>query len=114
MAYNIIKKRIRTGSPEKEDKEMTALREEELNMVAGGNIFETACDGDFLYDLGYLDHQYCNADMIFNWAESSDSIDKAWKAAGITSVTHPFASNKYFKDGKEITESVAWQIVDPS
>ena len=33
----MIMKRNRTGSPEEEDKEMLTLREEELNMINGGN-----------------------------------------------------------------------------
>ena len=36
MVYNIINNRNRTGSPEKEEKKMLALREEKLNMVNGG------------------------------------------------------------------------------
>ena len=39
MVYNIINKRNRTGSPEKEDKEMLTIREEELNNVNGGTVY---------------------------------------------------------------------------
>ncbi len=35
MSYNIINKRNRTGSPEKEDKDMSAIKEEELTKVNG-------------------------------------------------------------------------------
>ena len=93
---------------------MTIIREEELNMVAGGNIFETGADGDFLYKEGLMDCELSQADLIFHWVKSSGKVDEAWAKAGITSVTKPFASNQYFKDGTEITQGLAWLMVDPS
>ena len=92
---------------------MTSIREEELNMVAGGNIFETDADSKFLHKQGYLDKDFTLGDLIYHWGDDSEQVDKAWAAAGITSVTKPVASNQYFKDGTEISESVAWLIVGP-
>ena len=40
MVYNIINKRNRTINPEKEEKKMLAMREEELNKVTGGIFWE--------------------------------------------------------------------------
>ena len=90
---------------------MTKLMENKLNMVAGGNMFQTSDDSAELYDARLLDDVYCVARLMCHWVEYSGKVDAAFAKAGITSVTKPFASNQYFKDGKEISEDLAWYIV---
>ena len=107
MVYNIINKRNRTGSPEKEDKEMLEIREEEMNMVTGGNLLETAEDSHCLYTKRCMNEEYNVVDLMFDWNELSKRVDEGWLNAGIISVTSPFKDNKYLRNGKEITRKEA-------
>ncbi len=50
---------------------MTKLMNEELNMLAGGNVFETSTDSYLLYNAGYMSDMFTEADLIFNWVEYS-------------------------------------------
>ena len=90
---------------------MLALQEEELNKVAGGNMFETQDDSLALSSTGYLDRDYSVGELLFHWVEYSARIDAAWAKAGITSVTKPFGSNQYFIKGEEITRDDAWRKI---
>ena len=90
---------------------MTKITEKELNMVNGGFIDETAYDSWALYDHKYMEHSFSIAQMAFNWIKDSAKVDEGWAKAGITSVTRPFSANKYFKDGKEISEDMAWYMI---
>ena len=62
MVYNIIIKRNRTVSPEKEDKEMLEIREEELNIVSGGGIIKEmlGTSGGYAYAPGDKVTDYWN------------------------------------------------------
>ena len=82
---------------------MKALKNEVLNMVAGGTIGETCGDSVCLAEKGCMKEAFNQFDLIINWAEDSHQVDEGWHRAGITSVTHPFTPNHYFKNGKEIT-----------
>ena len=90
---------------------MTKITEKELNMVAGGTFGETAFDSEALHFKGYMDEEFSSWDMMFHWLTYSAKVDEGWAKAGITSVTRPFSANKYFKDGKEISEDMAWYMI---
>ena len=90
---------------------MTEIKEEKLNKVAGGSIMETTVDAKYLRDIKLLNRKICQGDLIFNWVNCSAQVDAGWAKGGITCVTKPFASNQYFKDGKEITRDLAWLMV---
>ena len=86
---------------------MTKLMNEELNMVAGGNIFETSTDSYLLYNAGYMSDMYTEADLIFNWVKYSADVDAGWSKAGVTCVSKVAYGNEYYYDGKKISRGEA-------
>ena len=46
---------------------MTKIMENELNMVTGGDVVDTAVDSQALYYKGLMDEQFFFLDMLFNW-----------------------------------------------
>ena len=107
MVYNIIKKRNRTGRPEKEEQKMTAIREEELNMVNGGTVDEIVMDSQALYDKGYLSESYNRAEVILAYFYCAAKVTKCWGMSGVTCDTGFFGDNKYELDGREISRGEA-------
>ncbi len=85
--------------------------DKELNMVAGGNIFETSTDSYLLNSAGYMSEVYTEGDLIFNWVEDSAKVDQGWSKVGVTSVTSIPYFNKYYKDGKQISRGEALQML---
>ena len=94
-----------------EENKMTKINENKLNMVAGGDMLQTADDSTVLYHAGLLDEEYGAGGLMIHWVEYSGKVDAAFAKAGIRSVTKPFGSNQYYRDGKEITQDLAWYIV---
>ena len=91
---------------------MLAIREEEeLNRVTGGTVFETADDSHALYSKHCMYEEYNFFDLLCEWDELSKRVDEGWLNAGIVSVTSPFNSNKYLRNGKEITRKEAMKIL---
>ena len=90
------------------------LSDEELEQVAGGDISQTAEDSKFLYKHGLLDDWHGSFAMTFRWGTFSKEVDDGWAKAGITCVTNPspLKNNLYFKDGKPITRTEAYDIVE--
>ena len=86
---------------------MTKQIDKELNMVAGGNIFETSTDSYLLYSAGYMSDMYTEADLIFNWVEDSAKVDGGWSRAGVTCVSQIASSNEYYYGGKQISRGEA-------
>ena len=90
---------------------MEKIMEKELNMVTGGYMLETEDDSDALQKAGYMDCSYCLGELIVRWVDYSANVDVGWAKAGITSVSKPFGSNRYFKDGKEISRDLALYMI---
>ena len=90
---------------------MLAMREEELNRVAGGSLFETAEDSQCLCARRCMYEEYNVIDLMFDWKELSKRVDEGWLNAGIISVTSPFKSNKYLRNGKEISRKEALKSI---
>ena len=90
---------------------MLTLTEKELNRVTGGTLFETADDSQALYSKHLMNEEYNFIDLMFDWVELSKRVDEGWINAGIISVTKPTGSNKYLKNGKEITRKQALQTI---
>ena len=90
---------------------MLTIREEELNMVTGGTVFETADDSQALYSKHCMNEEYNFIDLLFDWDELSKRVDEGWLNAGIISVSNPTGSNKYLKNHKEITRKEALQTI---
>ena len=86
---------------------MLAISEEELNMVTGGDMLETADDSHALYERGLMPDEFNVLDLLLGWDDYSKCIDDGWKNVGIVSVTSPFSSNKYLLRGKEISRKEA-------
>ena len=90
---------------------MKAMTLKDLNMVAGGSIFETLEDSNELSSRGYMD-EISLTDLVFHWVDYSQKVDNAWmRAAGVTSVTKPFGSNQYYNGRKEITREQAYKMI---
>ena len=90
---------------------MLTIREEELNMVTGGTVFETAADSQALYSKHCMNEEYNFIDLLFDWVELSKRVDEGWLNAGIISVSNPTGSNRYLKNHKEITRKEALQTI---
>ena len=48
---------------------------------------------------------------MFSWKSKSAEVDAGWAKAGITCVTVPMGSNRYFAGDKEISRGEAFDIV---
>ena len=90
---------------------MLDIREEELNRVAGGSLLETAEDSQCLCARRCMYEEYNVIDLMFDWKELSKRVDEGWLNAGIISVTSPFKSNKYLRNGKEISRKEALKSI---
>ena len=88
--------------------ELEMLSDEELEQVAGGTIGQTAGDSKILYDYGLMNRHYGTIPVLFYWKSKSAEVDAGWAKAGITCVTAPLASNRYFLNGKEISRREAY------
>lgn len=98
----------RDDNLKKINEQLELLSDEELESVAGGTIGQTAGDSKILYDYGLMDRHYGTIPVMFYWKSKSAEVDAGWSKAGITCVTAPFASNKYFLNGKEISRGEAY------
>ena len=91
---------------------MTKIMKNELNMVTGGDVVDTAVDSQALYYKGLMDEQFFFLDMLFNWCKDSAKVDAGWAKAGIRSVTRPTDSNEYYYNGKKISRMNAMRLID--
>ena len=90
---------------------MLEIREEELNMVAGGDISETFDDSRFLYKAEKMNRKLNMYDFILDWNDCSKAVDRAWSLAGVTSVTHPLKKNEYIYEQQLITRDQALSLL---
>ena len=86
---------------------MLIMREEDLNMVAGGEFFETYDDSCRLYKAGHLRENLCLIDFALDWSDCSDKVNAAWEEVGIVSDTHPIFNNEYKSGRHHITREKA-------
>ena len=87
---------------------MLTLNEEKLNMVTGGTLSETGQDSWVLNKYGHMNDNFTLCDLIAHWFKYSGEVDGGWKKVGITCVSRPLFSNRYVKDGKDISQDLAW------
>ena len=90
---------------------MTAIREEELNMVNGGTLSETASDSQILKEKGYMDESYGTKELLAKWLFVYMDIESGWHAAGIDSDVHIFTKNEYSINGEEMTRKEALENI---
>lgn len=79
----------------------------DLNNVSGGNITETAKDSKFLTEIGVMNDGISEMRLTFGWDSNSAAVDTGWASIGITCVTVPFDTNRYYLNGKQITRKEA-------
>ncbi len=92
--------------------ELETMSDDELSMVAGGKTGETAADSRFLNSLNGSCDRYGGGNVFFMPCDGE--IKKAWKTVGIEAeingdILGATFSNKYFLDGKQITQEEARQ-----
>ena len=87
--------------------ELEAMSDDELAQVAGGTYNQVAADSRFLNDLAGLTDRYGAFNAFFSYASIAEEIIKAWSKVGITACTDWGGSNKYFKNGDEISREDA-------
>ena len=90
--------------------ELEAMSDEELEQVAGGTYKETAGDTRFLNDLAGLCDRFDETEAFFYNSTVSGEAVKGWNQLGISVDTSWRGSNKYFKDGQELTRQEAFQF----
>ena len=91
--------------------ELEKLTDEELDWVAGGNLYELADDGRFLNVL--LRGRPGQCDRYGEWRAQfhMDDIAKAWASVGIAAKLDNRLGihNKYYLDGKQISRDEAME-----
>ena len=87
--------------------ELEKMSDEELENVAGGTYNETAADSRFLNDLAGLCDRYGASRAFFEDAKISREVTAAWGKLGINIDTSWGSSNRYFRNGNEITRNQA-------
>lgn len=90
---------------------MEKIMENRLNMVTGGSFDETSIDSQALYFKGFMDEQFDVSDLVFHWLSESAKVDAGWAKAGITCVTCPFYSNRYYIKNKRISRDTAMKMI---
>ena len=90
------------------------LNDEELEKVSGGTFGDTVGDSRLLYLHGILPKYYNGTTGSLNWKKCSKEVDDGWAKAGITCITKPspFSDNLYFLNGKPISRTEAYNIVE--
>lgn len=90
------------------------LSDEELERIAGGNCAEMAADSRFLNSLTHSIPRYTKAEClagIFNRKVIED-IKLTWRSLGVVcELSTTFFSNKYYIDGREVSQDFARQWV---
>ena len=86
---------------------MLAIREEDMNTVAGGDLVATYADNYRLYKAGCLRENLSIIDFVLEWADSSRKVEDAWGAVGVKCETHLFDGNKYSNRDRVITRDEA-------
>ena len=87
--------------------ELEALSDEELDQVAGGHYKEVAADSRFLNDLAGLTDRYGKFKGFIYYSSIAEEVTKGWSKVGISVKTSSSRSNKYYKDGDEISREEA-------
>lgn len=87
--------------------ELEAMSDDELDQVAGGTYNEVAADSRFLNDLAGLTDRYGAAKTFFDYASISEEVIQAWSKVGISVSTGWRVSNRYFKNGVEMSREDA-------
>jgi len=89
--------------------ELEQLNDEQLEQIAGGTYNETAADTRFLNDLAGLCDRFGATKAFFQFGTVSGEAVKGWNQIGISVDTSWGGSNRYFKDGQELTRREAFQ-----
>ncbi len=84
------------------------LSEEELNMVNGGRAKETSDDSKFLNKLANLCDRY-GSGMAYWSTEVGKEVTEAWSKVGVRFVKDDYQSNKYFINGKQVSQNEAME-----
>ncbi len=87
------------------DKE-AELSEEELNQINGGMAKETSDDSKFLNKLANLCDRY-GSGMAYWSTEVGAEVTDAWSKVGVRFEKSGYKANKYFINGKEVSQSEA-------
>ena len=94
--------------------EIKKLNKEELDQVAGGNAEQTSNDSRFLNSLNGSTDRYGEARIRWSFGAHTSEITKGWATVGIRAEVNWGGGdygkgNKYYLDGKEITQEEARQ-----
>ena len=69
---------------------------------------ETACDSQFLNDMGVCPDRWGGLYTEFHWEEVSGTADGAWAKIGVRSVTNYYGKNDYYINGQKVSQSQAY------
>ena len=94
-----------------EDIDMEKLTDEQLEMINGGSVVETADDSKYLKARGLIDDDFGELYCFFNWGTASAKVDAGWAKVGVTCVTKYGEKNLYFYQGKQITRGEAHMLL---
>ena len=84
--------------------ELEKLSDEQLELVAGGNAYDTADDSKFLNSLGGFTNRY--SDFEIKHQNHDDEIREAWAKVGVEATIHGkmfFTENVYKINGKKVS-----------
>lgn len=86
------------------------LTEKEMEQTAAGSCIETITDSVCLFDCGLLEETFSPSYVAHHRQECFDTVAAAWAEIGITCTADYATPNKYFCQGREITQRSAQLI----
>ena len=90
--------------------ELEKLSDEELEKVAGGYVYETAADSQWLYIFGKCKHSYSVDDIKLSQStDKEEEVKAAWAKIGVGYEYSSEEHNKYYIDGKEVSSREAYK-----
>ncbi len=84
------------------------ITDEEMEPVSGGKAYETANDSRFLNTLGNFCDRY-GSGKAYWFGSVGEEVTAAWSKVGVKFVKDDYKMNKYYIDGRQVTQSQAME-----
>ena len=82
----------------------------QLGSVNGGTIGQISGDSELLHKLGLMDEEFGTFEVLFDWEDCADEVEKAWNKIGITCESYATYNNSYYYQGKPVSWDEAERI----
>ena len=82
----------------------------QLGSVNGGTIGQISGDSELLHKLGLMDEDFGTFEVLFDWEDCADEVEKAWEKVGVKCICYPDFDNTYSYQGHPISWNEAQRI----